>query len=367
MTVSGPKVRDFTERRRTLPVKVDADPVYELLLALFALQEGMDLSEYTEGSMLIERLEAHGDTTLMDDMAATSACGELWLALLGFTYDLPKPRSIGTLIDTIEATDPIELRRLLLHNVGISPARGFDEADIDAAAAGDREVISTVFADPHHDQAMVKLFEATPAETTERIASLLRRFTAAVGDWLLRNGPILERDAESTSAMARTMSPARLVEKATNGITFEMQPQVSGVLLIPSVILRPWVVVTEHGTLRVFCYSVADEIVEGDPDAPPAYMVEVFKALGDERRLRILGLLAEGDLGLREVADRVDLAKSTAHHHLRILRSAGLVRITVTEDDKRYGLRRDSVPEVSRLLESFLTSHEDDAHRKDNL
>ena len=41
----------------------------------------------------------------------------------------------------------------------------------------------------------------------------------------------------------------------------------------------------------------------------------------------MLAILSEGDAGLMDIAERVDLAKSTTHHHLRILRTAGLVRV----------------------------------------
>ena len=50
----------------------------------------------------------------------------------------------------------------------------------------------------------------------------------------------------------------------------------------------------------------------------------------------------------------VRLAKSTVHHHLSILRQAGLVRVAVSEDDKEYSLRRDALPEVGRMLAGFL-------------
>ena len=104
---------------------------------------------------------------------------------------------------------------------------------------------------------------------------------------------------------------------------------------------------------RQIFYSVADEHLLADPDAPPSYLVDLYKALGDERRLRMLAILGEGDAGLMEIADRVDLAKSTTHHHLRILRSAGLVRVTVGEN-KSYSLRREGGPEAARLLDAYL-------------
>ena len=361
MTVTGPKVQDFTDRRRRLSVVVETDPVYEALLSLFVVHGGIELDEYEDGSKLIEQIDSNEDLrTALDDIGG---CGELWLSLIGIAHDLPAPRTTTLLADRLESMDPAQLRTTLLEG-GIKHRSNATDEAIAAAAAGDTTGLPDLL-DEHSDTALRRLIEGPPVETGPILASVLRKLDGVAGPWLSRVQPVIERDAASTRSMARTMSPARLVEKATNGITFEMQPSVSGVLLIPSVIVRPWVVISEHGSMRIFCYSVPDEVLEGDLDAPPVFMVEVFKALGDEKRLRILGLLAEGDLGLKDLADRVDLAKSTAHHHLRILRSAGLVRITVGDDDKRYGLRRDSVPEVSRLLEGFLASHEATASRKD--
>jgi ArsR family transcriptional regulator len=54
----------------------------------------------------------------------------------------------------------------------------------------------------------------------------------------------------------------------------------------------------------------------------------LFKALGDETRLRILGyILAKGDaLCVCHIEDRIkDLSQPTISHHLRLLREAGLV------------------------------------------
>jgi DNA-binding transcriptional ArsR family regulator len=365
MTVSGPKIRDFTDRERSLPITIEADPIYELLLAIFVLQGGMHLDEIEEGSKLAELIDADGNARLREELETLRSCGELWLSLLGIAHDLPAPRTAASLAESLETMDPVALRRTLLHNVGIKPSGGFDAGTVDAAASGDPDAIASVFTGEHQERDLRLLMAMPPTESAALLASILRGFDAAAGEWLARVRTVLERDAASTRAMARAMKPAELVEKATNGITFEMLPHVSGILLIPSAIIRPWVVVSEHGSLRVFCYSVADEVLEGDLDAPPAYMVEVFKALGDERRLRILGVLAESELGLKEIAERMDLAKSTAHHHLRILRSAGLVRITVGDEDKRYGLRRDSVPEVGRLLEGFLATHGATQPRKD--
>lgn len=100
-------------------------------------------------------------------------------------------------------------------------------------------------------------------------------------------------------------------------------------------------------------YPVSDDILEADADAPPQWLVKLHKALGDDRRLRVLRTLAEGDASLAELADTVDIAKSTLHHHLMLLRSAGLVRVHVG-DDKRYSLREETLGDAASTLDHYI-------------
>jgi hypothetical protein len=50
-----------------------------------------------------------------------------------------------------------------------------------------------------------------------------------------------------------------------------------------------------------------------------------FKALGNESRLKIVALLADGDLTVRELAEKLDLREPTVSEHLAMLKEAGLV------------------------------------------
>lgn len=54
-------------------------------------------------------------------------------------------------------------------------------------------------------------------------------------------------------------------------------------------------------------------------------VVPLFKAIADERRLRIAGVLSQKPLSVEEIAVAVDLAPATVSHHLMRLREAGLV------------------------------------------
>jgi ArsR family transcriptional regulator len=52
---------------------------------------------------------------------------------------------------------------------------------------------------------------------------------------------------------------------------------------------------------------------------------EVFKALADPTRRKILDLLKERDLTAGEIADQFEMSKPSISNHLKILKSAGLV------------------------------------------
>lgn len=58
----------------------------------------------------------------------------------------------------------------------------------------------------------------------------------------------------------------------------------------------------------------------------------LYRALGDETRLRVIGLLAEvGPMPVRELSTRVGLSQPLISWHLRILRLAGII------DTRRQG------------------------------
>ena len=113
--------------------------------------------------------------------------------------------------------------------------------------------------------------------------------------------------------------------------------------------MRPWVILWEHKGTKIFCYPIAPTAEEG---ASPAEVARVYKALGDEGRLKLLRRLSDGPLKLSEAAAELGVAKSTAHHHLAILRQAGFVAIR-DEDENVYSLRSE-LPQTGDLLSGYL-------------
>ncbi len=61
-------------------------------------------------------------------------------------------------------------------------------------------------------------------------------------------------------------------------------------------------------------------------EAAAAQMAELFRALGDPSRVRIIASLSGGELSVGELAGLVEISPSAVSHHLRHLRQMRLVR-----------------------------------------
>jgi DNA-binding transcriptional ArsR family regulator len=84
-------------------------------------------------------------------------------------------------------------------------------------------------------------------------------------------------------------------------------------------------------------------------------MAESFKALADPTRLRILALLFEGERGVTDLADHLEVSQSAVSHQLRILRTLDIVRYRKEGREVFYDLADDHVRDIlTRTLEHIL-------------
>jgi len=158
---------------------------------------------------------------------------------------------------------------------------------------------------------------------------------------------LLERDADAKRELVRSVPPEQVVERLAPGIQWVPGPEIDRVVLFPAYSARPWVYMSEYKRVKIFCPPITADRERSPGD--PAELVRIYKALGDESRLKLLKRLQEGPMSLTEATQEVGLAKSTTHHHLAILRHAGLVLIR-QDDEKSYSLRDERAIEVDRLL-----------------
>jgi DNA-binding transcriptional ArsR family regulator len=229
-----------------------------------------------------------------------------------------------------------------------------DPLDVEHAIEGDGESIDRCFA--NYDEAereSLELLLTFPGDGfPETLAGVLSALVGEVmpddtADWM----EAYRCSRQAVEPLVEMMEPGDLIERVTNGMDYAIPLGVRRLVLVPSVVVRPWTITHELGDRVYVLYPVADEHLAADPDAPPQWLVHFHKALGDERRLRMLRRLADRPASLTELTAEVDLAKSTVFHHIGVLRAAGLIRVHV-------GSRPDKNPVYSLRLHALETAYE---------
>jgi ArsR family transcriptional regulator len=95
-------------------------------------------------------------------------------------------------------------------------------------------------------------------------------------------------------------------------------------------------------------------------------MSRMFKALGDDARLRIVALLSHGELCVCHIEEALSLTQPNASRHLAILRTAGIVSHERRDRWVYYRLAKQPDEDCARHLKSLVASFEKkDVLRKD--
>ncbi len=351
-----PQVLDLA-RPEGVAVEVDLAEAADVLMSIWAICGRHDAETFDEGRNRLEELRA----TVAPDLLA--AIDELMQGnekipahLLGLVWETPRPRTLSAFVDFLAETEPLEVQ---LHLLGYYSGghRGVSSDTVHAAARGEEaailEVVDSLAEWPQACRTADHLLRLGAEEVKERLLAILPRWYEEVyrpnaGEALAA----LERDAQAKRELALTHSPEQLVELATNGVQYSPAPGISRLVLFPGYWQRPWVLLNDYKHVKIFCYPL---VLERGAEGPgPAELARLYKALADEGRLRLLKRVGAGPMTLTEAAQELGVAKSTAHHHLAMLRHAGFVVIRDDGEDKVYNLRRDLLPQAGALLQAYL-------------
>jgi DNA-binding transcriptional ArsR family regulator len=80
---------------------------------------------------------------------------------------------------------------------------------------------------------------------------------------------------------------------------------------------------------------------------------DVFAAIGDSTRRRLLDLLAKGEMAAGQIAVPFAISRPAVSQHLRILRNAGLVSVRREGREQIYSLRATPIREVYDWAEHY--------------
>lgn len=340
-------------KRETYQVRLEYSLLWECAMGIAAVTNTPLLHTLEKPADEWKRLKA----SLSEDMLGHLAFVEkhnTWKALLQLLHQ-EAFASLSAFLAYIERLPPRELKSICL------PYLGTEHQDSrQQAASGDRKAVQELqeltSGNPFFPAYIDFICKTDPAELKRHLAEVMSGWHEAViepeAERLLA---VLTRDCEAKRSMRQRMAPEELVEWATGGVAYSPEPSVHRVLLIPQIVYRPWTIEADIEGTKVFHYPVAsDSIHPADKYLPDASLVLRHKALGDEIRLRILKLLSEEDRSLQDLTDRLNMGKSTIHHHLKLLRAARLVDIR----DAKYRVKTKAIDTLAQELADYLRQDE---------
>ncbi|MEX1173163.1 MAG: metalloregulator ArsR/SmtB family transcription factor [Chloroflexota bacterium] len=348
---ASPQVRDFAAPGAGFAIEWDVRPVYDFLFSL------------TDEAGRTEDLPEADRTWLRETKAAMPAnvraefdggifAAELGIFLAGFAVDRPEVQTAAAFVDALDAVSTDDLLRAILRDVERDPELG---DLVQRAIAGDSEALDALRDHMPDHKAGIHALLSDPPDAHRRIVRVLRAWATPFTAIEPRIRKILERDHALRAADRGAYAGSELIERTTGGVRWLGEVGIRRVILAPSYFSRPFNFLLAGDDWRFFGYPVADEALEVvDRLSPPAALIRLHRALGDETRLRILKLLAGKDLYLTEIAQQLDLSKPTIKHHLALLRAAGLVTVTESGAVIYYTLRRERLEAASADLAGFL-------------
>ena len=349
-------------RSTTAPTKLEVIPqasVAAELLRMIGVLWSSDPNEYDVGAARINELRQRAPVELSDriqGLIRDEECKD-FLILSLLAASLPDPAGIEELLTALD-DDPAQSWRLLV----AQEAQHLDAVDPDLGVAlmdDDDEAFASLRAWAEQDggsDRLRDLLAADPSEHGRELRKIVTTFRDLIWEEVAEESmaPIRRDVAHRKERLADGADPVAVVVEATNGYEPPEDAGLRRLVLLPSYWMRPWLVIGHRGKgVEVISTVVADQFLVLPTEAPPPALLKLAKALSDESRLRLLRRMASGPISLTEATDSLDVTKATAHHHLSILRQAGLVSMRGTGRATRYALRQNPADTAREALNEY--------------
>jgi DNA-binding transcriptional ArsR family regulator len=350
-------IRDVMPSSPALTWEIKAAAPFELLVGLYAFARG-DVAE-GENRVWLPASQSSCSPAVRRALAEVGdGAGESWLHLLGLALE-HLDLDATAFAERVADVPALELRR---HLVGVHvPAwRAVAGAEmLERAAAGDEVAAAALLANPRYyggraRESLGTLIGLSPRETKRRLVAALRLFAKEI--FAARERVVmdlLEHEARAQRSLTQSLPLETAIAAMTGGYIYEPEPELPRVILVPHLAARPWLLLCQHDDARIICYAAHDEPQSPEADLA-ARALRLGRALGDERRVRMLRRLAAGEATLAELADVGGIGKPTAHHHLAALRAAGFVTMRGNARGYWYSLRLQGSAEAQQTLGQLL-------------
>ena len=195
-----------------------------------------------------------------------------------------------------------------------------------------------------------------PEELRERIIALIRDFEREhYRDDAPRRLSILQQDVEGRRGGSDDpVTVARSVMGRERVGLEDWIDRYSRFVFVPSIDVGIYHnCTTDIETFGLF-YAASAGLAGGAVQDDTERMAQLYKALADPQRLKILSLLGEGELYAQEVVERTGLHQSVVSRHLSFLKGVGLLNVRKQNNMKFFSLNQEKRDELMRSVERIL-------------
>jgi DNA-binding transcriptional ArsR family regulator len=160
--------------------------------------------------------------------------------------------------------------------------------------------------------------------------------------------------AERTARVVlEAYAPLVAIERLATGFRYVPEPEAESVTLVPHLEPRLPLVLAQHRSSRLVVYR-------STPDRGSEERLQALgRALADPKRVEILGLVGRGIGRPPDLVSEARLSRSTVHHHLGLLRDAGLIALEGNARAYTYVPRPRAAAEAAELVADVLGTKEE--------
>jgi len=211
--------------------------------------------------------------------------------------------------------------------------------------------------DDRDADAILSLYDR-PAELRERLLTLISRFYRGhYESEMPRRLPALERSvarhrvepSSDAEAVAR-----RLTGRQKSCLEAGCAGRYERHVFAPSIDMGVYNSCAIVGDVHGLFYPLEPEFAGTTGDAEETRLARLYKALGDEQRLRILRMLRDREMYAQEIVETTGLHQSVVSRHLSFMKAVGLLQARRQNNMKFFSLN----PEVTGTLAATLTLFE---------
>ena len=283
---------------------------------------------------------------------------------VGWIHSLPNPKNAITVMSALQQIPPAQRSSVLLGiKSGILPESKY-LSKISERGSWDKNDLASLLpmmckaGSGRDEQALVKYLNwwVRPHDFGNMLLSALQAYHQAYFEQEeKRVAPVLEAGLEHAKQLAEHLNVPDLITELSQGVRYT-ESIGKELIIVPTFAMTPLVDLETIGKdKKLFLFGARPSTMSVIPgELVPDGLLITLKALADPTRLKILRYISQEELTPSELSRRLNLRAPTVTHHLKELRLAGLVNLTLRGQEKLYRARLEALDSVHVDLKEFL-------------